>query len=143
MPQKLGHGLDTSREPALRVILLPRDTNGMGTIFGGVILSYLDLAGAVEARRHRIAHFATVAMREVEFKEPVFVGDIVSFYTETRRIGNTSITVGVRVEAIRSSGPDAGEVVHVTEGEIVYVAMDENRNRLPIREEDGEEEAHE
>ena len=132
MAEKLGHGLDTSKEPALRIILLPRDTNGMGTIFGGVILSYLDLAGAVEARRHRIAHFVTVSMREVEFREPVFVGDIVSFYTETKHIGNTSITVGVRVEAIRSSGPDSGEVVHVTEGEVVYVAMDDDRNKLPI-----------
>jgi acyl-CoA thioesterase YciA len=135
MSANLGHGLDTSKEPALRIILLPKDTNGMGTIFGGVILSHMDLAGAVEARRHRIAYFVTVAMREVEFKEPVFVGDIVSFWTETRRIGNTSITVGVRVEAIRSAGSDVGRVVQVTEGEIVYVAMDENRNRIPIKEE--------
>ncbi len=132
MARKLGHRLDTSKEPALRIILLPRDTNGMGTIFGGVILSYLDLAGAVEARRHRIAHFVTVSMREVEFHEPVFVGDILSFYTETKQIGSTSITVGVRVEAIRSSGPDSGEVVHVTEGEVVYVAMDDDRNKLRI-----------
>jgi len=134
MVQKLGHGLDTSKEPALRIILLPRDTNGMGTIFGGVILSYLDLAGAVEARRHRIAHFVTVAMHEVEFHEPVFVGDIVSFYTETKKIGTTSITVGVRVEAIRSSGPNSGEVVQVTEGDVVYVAMDKDRYKLPILE---------
>ncbi len=134
MTQKLGHGLDTSKEPALRVILLPRDTNGMGTIFGGVILSYLDLAGAVEARRHRIANYVTVAMREVEFKAPVYVGDIVSFYTETRHIGNTSITVGVRVEAIRTSGNEGGDVVQVTEGELVYVAVDENRNKIRILE---------
>ena len=132
MSANLGHGLDTAKEPALRIILLPKDTNGMGTIFGGVILSHMDLAGAVEARRHRIASFVTVAMREVEFHEPVFVGDIVSFWTETRRVGRTSITVGVRVEAIRSAGPDAGEVVQVTEGEIVYVAMDENRKKIPI-----------
>jgi acyl-CoA thioesterase YciA len=134
MGANIGHGLDTSKEPALRIILLPKDTNGMGTIFGGVILSHMDLAGAVEARRHRTAHYVTVSMHEVEFQEPVFVGDIVSFWTETRHIGNTSITVGVRVEAIRSSGPDPGEVVQVTEGEIVYVAMDEDRNKVRIKE---------
>ncbi len=130
-----GHGLDTSKEPALRVMMLPKDTNGFGTIFGGVILSYLDLAGSVEARRHRNARFVTVAIQKVEFKEPVFVGDIVSFYTETRRIGETSITVGVRVEAIRSGAEHPAERVHVTEAEIVYVAMDDDRNKVRIREE--------
>ena len=127
-----GIDLDTSKEPALRIILLPKDTNGAGTIFGGVILSYIDLAGAVEARRHCNALFSTVAMREVEFKKPVFVGDIVSFYTETRRIGTTLITIGVRVEAIRISGDEVGQHIHVTEGEVVYVAMDREGNKLKI-----------
>lgn len=133
MSQDVGHPLDTSKEPAMRVILLPRDTNGAGTIFGGVILSYLDLAGAVEARRHCNAIFVTVAMREVEFKKPVYVGDIVSFYTETRQIGNTSITVGVRVEAIRRLGDQAGQRIPVTEGEVVYVAVDEHGNKCQIK----------
>jgi len=132
MSQDSGHPLDTSKEPALRIILLPKDTNGVGTIFGGVILSYIDLAGAVEAWRHCNAMFVTVAMREVEFKKPVYVGDIVSFYTETRRIGNTSITVGVRVEAIRRIGDDAGSRIPVTEGEVVYVAVDENGEKCRI-----------
>ena len=127
-----GIELDTTKEPALRVILLPKDTNGAGTIFGGVILSYIDIAGAVEARRHCNALFVTVAMREVVFRQPVFVGDIVSFYTETKSIGTTSITVGVRVEAIRISGDEAGERIHVTEGEVVYVAMDRQGNKLKI-----------
>ena len=129
-----GHGLDTSKEPALRVMMLPKDTNGFGTIFGGVILSYLDLAGSVEARRHRNAKFVTVAIQKVEFREPVFVGDIVSFYTETRRIGESSITVGVRVEAIRSGTEHPTERVHVTEAEIVYVAVDDDRRKVRVRE---------
>ncbi len=129
-----GITLDTSKEPALRIILLPKDTNGAGTIFGGAILSYLDLAGAVEARRHRNSLFVTVAMREIEFHQPVYVGDVVSFYTETRRVGTTSVTVGVRVEAIRIRGAEAGQRIHVTEGEVVYVAMDEAGNKVPLRE---------
>ena len=133
MSSDIGHGLDTSKEPALRVMMLPKDTNGFGTIFGGVILSYLDLAGSVEARRHRNARFVTVAIQKVEFREPVFVGDIVSFYTETRRIGTTSITVGVRVEAIRTGTEHPAERVHVTEAEIVYVAVDDHRNKVRIR----------
>ena len=133
MAAESGHGLDTSKEPALRVILLPKDTNGAGTIFGGVIMSYIDLAGAVEARRHRSAFFVTAAMREVAFHAPVFIGDIVSFYTETRKIGNTSITVGVRVEAIRNTGPDVGKRVKVTEAEVIYVAMDRDGNKVSVR----------
>ena len=124
--------LDTTREPALRIILLPKDTNGTGTIFGGAILSYLDLAGAVEARRHCNAIFVTVAMHEIIFRQPVYVGDVVSFYTETKRIGTTSITVRVRVEAIRVTGEQAGERIQVTEGEVVYVAMDQEGNKLRI-----------
>ncbi|MFC1499446.1 acyl-CoA thioesterase [Candidatus Zixiibacteriota bacterium] len=127
-----GIDLDTSIEPALRIILLPKDTNGTGTIFGGAILSYIDLAGAVEARRHCNAIFVTVSMREVVFRHPVYVGDVVSFYTKTKKIGTTSITVSVRVEAIRVIGEQAGERVHVTEGEVVYVAMDQEGNKLRI-----------
>jgi acyl-CoA thioesterase YciA len=129
-----GIELDTTREPALRIILLPKDTNGAGTIFGGVILSYIDLAGAVEARRHCNSLFVTVAMREIEFHKPVYVGDIVSFYTETRNVGTTSITVGVRVEALRIRGEEPGERVQVTEGEVIYVAVDEEGNKIPIGE---------
>ncbi|MFC1629026.1 acyl-CoA thioesterase [Gemmatimonadota bacterium] len=127
-----GIDLDTTKEPALRIILLPEDTNGAGTIFGGVILSYIDLAGAVEARRHCNAMFVTVAMKEIVFKKPVYVGDVVSFYTKTKRIGTTSITVSVRVEAIRVIGEEAGEKIHVTEGEVTYVAMDLEGNKLKI-----------
>lgn len=117
-------------EPTLRVTLMPRDTNAWGTIFGGVILSYIDLAGGVEARQHGGHSFVTVAMREVVFHEPVYVGDLVSFYTHTERIGRTSVTVKVMVEAERVR--ESGRRVKVTEAETVYVAVDANRRPIPI-----------
>jgi acyl-coenzyme A thioesterase PaaI-like protein len=80
-------------EPAIRVVMMPRDTNAEGTIFGGVILSYIDQAAFVEARRQAHHRYVTVCMREVVFKEPVFMGDVLSLYGETARLGKTSITV--------------------------------------------------
>ena len=124
----------TSRDPAIRVVLLPKDTNYLGTIFGGVILSYIDLASAVEARRHGTRRFVSKAMRAVEFHQPVFLGDIVSFYTSTVRLGRTSITVKVEVEAERLS-TGTGERVTVTEAEVVMVAVDEQGRPTPIRDE--------
>jgi hypothetical protein len=82
-------------------MLMPKDTNALGTIFGGIILSYIDLAGAIEAYRHVHGQVVTVAMDKVEFHQPVFVGDIVSLYCTTRRIGTSSITIHVLVEAER------------------------------------------
>ena len=117
-------------DPAIRVVLMPKDTNPHGTIFGGIILSYIDLAGAVEVRRHTRRKIVTVAMHEVVFVAPVFVGDTVSFYTELVRIGRTSITVYVRVEADRVDNP--GRPIRVTEAEVVYVAIDELRRPSPI-----------
>jgi Acyl-CoA hydrolase len=119
------------RDPAIRITLLPRDTNSQGTIFGGVILSYIDTAGAIEAHRHtRMDRFVTVAMREVIFHKPVFVGDLVSFYCETVRVGTTSITVRVVVEAERL-GRDGQ--VRVTEAEVVYVAVDKEGTKIRIK----------
>jgi acyl-CoA thioesterase YciA len=112
-----------ARQPAIRVILMPKDTNALGTIFGGIILSYIDQAGAVEAHRHAPGRLVTVAMREVVFHQPVFVGDLVSLYTETLRCGRTSVTVQVIVEVERARNP--GERVKVTEAEVVYVSVDE------------------
>jgi acyl-CoA thioesterase YciA len=118
-------------DPAIRIALLPRDTNSQGTIFGGVILSYIDMAGAIETHRHTgMDRFVTVAMREVIFHQPVFVGDLVSFYAETLRVGNTSITVRVVVEAERYGGPK--ERVRVTEAEVVYVAVDRAGKKTKI-----------
>lgn len=118
-------------DPAIRVVLMPKDTNAHGTIFGGVILSYIDLAAAIEVRKHTNKKFVTVAMHEVVFVAPVFVGDLVSFYTELVRLGRTSITTRVIVEADRVSQP--GTRVRVTEAEVVYVAVDDNRRPVPIR----------
>jgi acyl-CoA thioesterase YciA len=126
----------TDRDPAIRVLLLPKDTNAYGTIFGGVILSHSDLASALEARRAGPHRFVTKAMREVEFHEPVFVGDIVSFFTQTVRIGRTSVTVRVLVEAERWGALPAegrGERIKVTEAEVVFVAVNAEGRPVPVR----------
>ena len=125
--------MDIYRDPAIRITLLPRDTNPQGTIFGGIILSYIDIAGAVEAhRRTGIERFVTVAMREVVFHQPVYVGDLVSFYARTIKIGTTSITTRVTVEAERYGG--TSERIKVTEAEVIYVAVDANRRKMRIPE---------
>jgi acyl-CoA thioesterase YciA len=110
---------------AIRVVMMPRDTNPHGTIFGGILLSYLDQAGAIGAR-HEVVRaggtppfLVTVALNRVEFNHPVLVGDVVSFRTSLVRLGRTSITMLVHVEAER-----AGQPLRVTEAEAVYVAID-------------------
>ena len=119
-----------NQEPAIRVAMMPRDTNPMGTIFGGIILSYIDQAGAVEFRKRSDKKMVTVAMHEVKFIAPVLVGDLVSFYTETVRIGNTSLTARVTVEAKRGQAPH--ENVRVTQAEVVYVALNEQGKPVPV-----------
>ena len=110
---------------AIQVVMMPRDTNPNGTIFGGILLSYLDQAGAIGARQEVIRAggkppmLVTVAINRVEFKKPVLVGDVVRFLTRPVRVGRTSITMQVCVEADRGR-----EVLHVTEAEVVYVAVD-------------------
>src|SRR5262245_14363942 len=122
---------DTSN-PAIRVVMMPHMTNPQGTIFGGIILSYIDQAGAIEAVRvTNHLRFVTVAMREVKFHEPVFVGDLVSFFAEVVEIGNTSITVKVCVESARFK--NCQEVVSVTEAELTYVAVNEHGQKMPIK----------
>jgi acyl-CoA thioesterase YciA len=118
-------------EPAIRVAMLPRDTNAHGTIFGGVLLSYIDQAGGIEAQRHCASRVVTVAMREVVFKRPVLVGDVVSFYAQTLALGRTSVTVRVTVEATRLH---EGQVqrIPVTEAEVVYVAVDSQGRPVPV-----------
>jgi len=119
------------RVPAIKVLLLPKDTNVFGTIFGGVILSHIDLASAVEARKVARRRYVTKAMREVDFLEPVLLGDVVNFFTETIRVGRTSITVKVTVEAERWGG-GRGEKVKVTEAEVVLVAVGEDGRPTPV-----------
>jgi acyl-CoA thioesterase YciA len=119
------------RNAAIRLTMMPRDTNAHGTVFGGVILSYIDVAGGVGAARHT-GHdrFVTVAMKEVIFHEPVFIGDLVSFYAEVMRVGNTSITIKIIVEAERFDSH--GAQVRVTEAEVTYVAINQHREKVKI-----------
>jgi acyl-CoA thioesterase YciA len=120
------------RFPAIRVTMLPKDTNAYGTIFGGVILSYIDLAGGIEARRKCRERFVTKAMHEVVFVAPVFLGDLVTFYTRTTRVGTTSVTIDVEVEVERLGPQGNREVVKVTEAEVIYVAVDGTGRPTPI-----------
>jgi acyl-CoA thioesterase YciA len=119
----------SSQQPAIRVTMFPRDTNGQGTIFGGVLLAYIDQAGAIATRPH-CDRVLTVKMNEVVFHAPVYVGDVVSFYTAVSRVGRTSITIKVLVTAERWRKTD--ETVKVTEAEVVYVNVDEKRQPSPI-----------
>lgn len=116
--------------PALRVVMMPRDTNPNGTIFGGVLLSYIDQAGAIEARKHAPRRVVTVAIDRVEFKQPVHVGDVLSFFTTLVKRGRTSLTVHVEVEAERFVPPR--ETVPVTTATLVFVSVDEEGRPLPI-----------
>lgn len=116
---------------ALRVATLPRDTNHYGTIFGGVILSYIDQAGFVEARRHGRHRWVTAAVDRVEFQAPVHVGDVVTLYTKTGRLGTKSVTVEVLVEAERYA---SGEVVQVTTATMTMVAVDAAGKPIAFRE---------
>ena len=119
--------------PAVRRVMMPRDTNAFGTIFGGVILAEIDLAAAVEAHKHHPGKLVTVAMDQIVFKAPVYVGDCVSFFTETIRTGRTSVTVQVNVWAERrfSNGAD----VYVTEASVTMVAVDDAGNPVPVGQE--------
>jgi acyl-CoA thioesterase YciA len=121
--------------PAIRRVMMPRDTNAFGTIFGGVILSELDLAAAVEAHKHHFGKLVTVAMDQVVFLAPVFVGDLVSCFGETLRIGTTSIRVKVRVWAERRFSK--GDDVFVTEAEVTMVAVNDKGKKVPIKAIDG------
>jgi acyl-CoA thioesterase YciA len=119
---------------AIRVVMMPRDTNPLGSIFGGVILSYLDTAGAIGARREvakaggGLPFLVTVAMNRVEFHRPVLVGDVVSFRTSLVKIGRTSITMNVAVDSERGA-----ETLQVTEAEVVYVGINpDDRSPRPL-----------
>ena len=119
------------RIPSIRRVMMPRDTNAFGTIFGGVILSEIDLAAAVEAHRHHSGRLVTVAIDGVVFRAPVHVGDCVSFFTETVRIGTTSIRVKIRVWAEGRFSSD--REVFVTEAEATMVAVDDRGRKEEIR----------
>ena len=120
----------TGRVPAIKRLMMPRDTNALGTIFGGIIMSEIDLAAAIEAHKHHPDKVVTVAMDKVEFKQAVQVGDLVSFFTDTTRIGRTSITAHVSVWAQRRFG--GGSFVHVTEADVTMVAVGDDFKPTPI-----------
>src|SRR5438477_7774521 len=117
--------LPEGKLPALRVMPMPADTNQHGDIFGGWIMSQVDIAGGVVAARHARGRVATVAVNSFTFKQPVLVGDLVTFYAEITRIGRTSITVDVEVYAQRN--PQDQVCVKVTEASLTYVAVGPDR----------------
>ena len=117
--------LPTDRLPVIRVVAMPKDTNPGGSIFGGWIMSQIDTAAAIPALERAKGRVVTVAVNSIEFHEPVFVGDVISCYAEIIKTGKTSITVKVDVYAERN--PSDPETVKVTEAELTYVALDENR----------------
>jgi acyl-CoA thioesterase YciA len=118
--------LPADEQPVLRIVPMPADTNAHGTIFGGWVMSQVDIAGSIPAWERAQGPVVTVAVNSFVFKEPVFVGDVVSFYARVMKVGRTSITVDVEVFSQR--GRHGGrEAVKVTEAQLTYVAVDERR----------------
>lgn len=117
--------LPNDRQPVIRIIPMPADTNAHGTIFGGWVMAQVDLAGSVPATVRSRGKVVTVSVNSFQFKQPVLVGDLVSFYAEVVRVGHTSITVDVEVFAQRQRF--GTEVVKVTEAQLTYVAVDDQR----------------
>ena len=115
--------LPTDKELVLKVISMPADSNANGDIFGGWVMAQVDLAGSVIPARIAKGRIATVAVNQFIFKQPVKVGDLLSFYSEVERVGNTSITVKVEVYAQRMRQPD--QTIKVTEANLTYVAIDD------------------
>ncbi|MEX2644191.1 MAG: acyl-CoA thioesterase [Acetobacterales bacterium] len=116
-------------EPALRVVAMPKDANPFGDIFGGWIMAHMDSAGGTAAIRRAQGRVATVAVESFTFRQPVHVGDVVSFYAFEERIGNTSLTF--RVQAWRE-GRDGRGAIMVTDGLFTFVAIDEDRRKRPV-----------
>ncbi len=123
--------LPTEESVSIRVMPMPPDTNQYGDVFGGWIMSQIDLAGAACAAKRAKCRCVTVAVTSFIFKEPVWVGDIVSFYTKILKVGRTSITVDVEVFAERLH-KDNQKIVKVTEAQLVYVALDKNGKPQPV-----------
>ena len=122
--------LPRDREPVLRVVPMPADANPTGDIFGGWIMSQVDIAGSIPALRVAKGRIATVAVNSFVFKQPVMIGDLVSFYAQVVRVGRTSITVDVEVYAQRRAPEEV--TVKVTEATLTYVAVDQNRKPRPV-----------
>jgi len=137
MPTEPNERLPEREPPTLWLVPLPKDTNAAGDIFGGWIMSNVDIAGSIAAARRANGRIVTVAVNAFHFKKPVFVSDVVSFYAKVTRVGTTSITVDVKVYVERGwHSRNPGEVVQVTEATLTYVAIDENGNKRPVPTED-------
>ena len=118
--------------PVLRIVPMPADTNAHGTIFGGWVMAQVDIAGSIPAWDRAQGPVVTVAVNSFVFQEPVFVGDLVSFYARVLKVGRTSITVDVEVFSQRGRQGGRSEVVKVTEAQLTYVAVDERRKPRPV-----------
>ena len=130
MPRMAPSALPDGAELVMRVMPLPADANANGDVFGGWIMAQVDLAGAVLPARIAKGRIATVAVNEFVFKQPVSIGDLLSFYARVTRIGNTSVSVHVEVYAERN--PAAPQVVHVTQADLTYVAIDAQGQPRPL-----------
>lgn len=128
--------LPEREQPVLRIVPMPADTNAHGTIFGGWVMSQVDVAGSIPAWERAQGRIVTVAVNSFVFREPVFVGDVVSFYARVLKVGRTSITVDVEVFAERRR-EGKKQVVRVTEAQLTYVAVDEQRRPRPVPPGDG------
>ncbi len=115
---------------AVRVMATPADTNYAGDIFGGWLMAQVDIAGSIIARRRANGRVVTVAVNSFEFRQPVFVGDLVSCYAEITHIGTTSLTINVKAFAERQQ--ETHEIILVTEADLIYVAVDKNRQPRPL-----------
>lgn len=130
MPDEILSTLPAGKTPQLRMIPMPADANVYGDVFGGWIMAQVDIAGSLPAMRRANGRVATIAVNSFLFKHPVFVGDLLSFYAEIVKVGNTSITVNVEVYSERNRLQ--AETVKVTEATLTYVATDENRKPRPV-----------
>lgn len=125
--------LPENNHPILRLVPMVKDTNTAGDVFGGWVMSQVDIAGSIVAVRRAKGRVVTVAVNAFHFVAPVFVNDLVSFYAKVVKVGTTSITVDVEVFVERGlRSPIPGEVVKVTEAVLTYVAVDETRKKRPI-----------
>ena len=129
--------LPPNEQPVLRLVPMPADTNAAGDVFGGWIMSQVDIAGSIAAIKRARGRVVTVAVNAFHFRKPVFVADLVSFYANVVQVGTTSLTVDVKVYAQRGwRSPGPGEIVLVTDAMLTYVAIDDQRNKRPVPPED-------
>jgi acyl-CoA thioesterase YciA len=128
-------GQPGNSELAIRVMATPADTNAAGDIFGGWLMSQVDIAGSIIARRRANGRIVTVAVDSFQFHQPVFVGDLISCYARITRVGRTSLTVNVKAYAERQGATH--EIIQVTEADLTYVAVDEQRRPRPLVPADG------